>query len=237
MTKSKYFFMLMATFVAISSLSLTACGGDDDDYDTGGSAKKYYTYQLNGETYYYGGTFGIYGTSIGASYDLQNDFYELGSDRAYFSFGGQDVPLRSMKDNFDEDGNMLAPNWNYSVSVMLVFKKFNPKTMKEGEELEVIQVVKSHRTDSNDPKYLFDFLNDFEIEDMKTSRIKDYTWRGPAVGKIRFVSYTDHPDGTRKLITLEFDHVTFEEYQGSDYSTFPYKAKTVTINGEISFQG
>lgn len=142
-----------------------------------------------------------------------------------------------MKDNFDEDGNMLAPNWNYSVSVMLVFKKFNPKTMKEGEELEVIQVVKSHRTDSNDPKYLFDFLNDFEIEDMKTSRIKDYTWRGPAVGKIRFVSYTDHPDGTRKLITLEFDHVTFEEYQGSDYSTFPYKAKTVTINGEISFQG
>ena len=40
-----------------------------------------------------------------------------------------------MKDNFDEDGNMLAPNWNYSVSVMLVFKKFNPKTMKREKNL------------------------------------------------------------------------------------------------------
>ena len=226
----------MATFVAIGSLSLTACGDDDnDDFDEGNSAKKYYTFLLNGETYYYGGTFGIFGTDIHASYDLNEDFYEKDFKEATFSISAQDVPYRSWKDYYDEDGNLLAPNWNYSIHVLLYFKKFNPKSMKKGEELEVLQAVTSHRTDTDDPKYLFDFYNYLTFEDEKTNRKKSYTWRGPAVGKIRFVSYTDHPNGYSKLITLEFDDVTFEEYQGDDNSSFPYKARTVTIKGEISF--
>ena len=130
--------------------------------------------------------------------------------------------------------NLLESDENYRIDAHFQFPKFDPKTMKKGQELEVYQMVSTHRTGSDDPKYLFDFTNYLTMKTHKGDQ-KQYTWRGPAVGKIKFVSYTDHPNEIDKLITLEFDNVTLEEYQGTDYSSFPYKAKTVTIRGMISF--
>lgn len=226
----------MAALVAIGSLLLVGCSKDDDNNndDEEHTSAQSYTFQLNGETYYYAIIDKI-GTTIKASYDLNNDYFESNNDWARFSIHAQNLPYRSLWETFDEDGDMLEPDWGYEVFVLLNFKKFDPKSMETGQELEVIQNVQSLRKDSNDPKYLYDFSNYLTFEEQKTDKEKWYTWRGAAVGKIRFVSYKEHPNRLNKVITLEFDNVTFEEYQGIDYSSFPYQAKTITINGEITF--
>ena len=227
-------FTLMVIGAAIP-MTFISCGDDEDDGVDKKPSQKSYTFLFNDETYYYGRIDEMDITTIHCFYELNMDYYELDNDWCSFYINAQNAPYISAEELFDEDGNMLEPDYNTYIEGHFTFKKFDPKTIKKGDELEIIQNVNSYRKDSDDPKYLFDFDNNLKLIDEKSNQMKQYSWRGPAKGKIKFVSYTDHPDGYFKLITLEFDNVTFEVYQGYDYISHPYKAKTVTINGKISF--
>ncbi len=227
----KIIHLVLMVIWGATPLTFISCG-DDDDNDTGG--QKYYTFSLNDETYYYGGVSKLHVTYIRCFYNLNIHSNVKNMDCCSFFFNAQDAPYVYIEDRYDEDGNVLTSNANFSLEGQMKFKNFDPKSMKKGDELEVVQTIASYRYNSDDPKDLIDFDNLFHIADVN-DHWKEFSWMGHPVGKIRFVSFTNHPDGGRKLITLEFDNVTFEVYKGKDYGYHPFKAKTITINGNISF--
>ena len=228
--------------VAVFSFAFASCSNDDDtdDGSISSSPKKEYTYLFNGEKYYYGETndlgYGITTTSIQCYFDLKQDYYEQDLDYCFFLLGGQDVPLSLTSLRFDEDGNVIQPADHYEIEGQLIFKKFDPKSLKKGDELEMEQAIQLVQG-----KYLRDASNYLRVirytyGSKVQSATKEYTWTGAPVGKIRFVSYGSHPDSsTLKVIVLEFNNVTFEVYGGGNYDSHPYKPQTVKINGEIAF--
>lgn len=235
----------------VAALSFTACGSDDDGDGSGGNANgsgnnsgvdrsgNYY-FMLNAKPYYYGGT-NILGTNINCSYGMFDD------STCRFAIRANDMPADSLETKWDEFGNMLPGSKNhlYSIEAQFHLKNFDANTIytfKKGDELEPYQAISYLVTNSEDPKYLWDFANSikviYHIYGTGNTTHKDYTWRGEYQGSIKFVSCTDDPlyGSSRKWITLDFDNVTMEVYQGSTYSNHPFEATNVTIDGEITFK-
>ena len=191
----KYIKFWAFAIMAVFSLVFISCG-DEDDVDE--IVKEDYTFTINGETFYYGKTDEL-GSWIYAGYDLNMDYNELDNEWCSFVIEAQDVPYPSWSEMVDDDGNWIAINDpNYHVSIKFGFKKFDPKELKKGDELEFYQIIGSF---NNDPKYLRDMFNEIKITDKKQD-FKIYTWKKPVVGKgkVKFVSYGDRPNSTFKLL-------------------------------------
>lgn len=223
----RYLKFMAFAMSAVFSLAFVSCSSDDDNDGEGkgnSSSKKDYSYTINDIPFYYGKDY-FWGASTVCSSELHLGTSDADYDWAMLFIHGYDTPLQDFDQQVDEDGNWVEHEYEYSIEGVLNLKKFNPKTKKKGDTLEVLQNVKSYRTDTDDPKYLMDFENYVYVHSGNLK--KRYTWRGKYQGSIKFVSYTDN------ILTLEFDHVKMEVYQGSDYSSHPYKAATITINGQI----
>ncbi|MDE7413067.1 MAG: hypothetical protein K2N05_04655 [Muribaculaceae bacterium] len=230
----KYFSLFFVALFATMSFSLNSCGDDKDDPDNpgGGNNGSYgETFKVNGTPFYYARDYKIEGmeflgtkrTSL-ATYDVANDYVLLQF------LDVQNTPLK-----IDDMGMMQPDKQDYTVRMdgILNLEKFNPEKAKKGEVLDFRQAVRSEHKDSNDPKYLLDAFNYMHIYDeaANTSNGKIFTWRSKPQGNVRFVSY----NAENEYLTLEFDNLTLEVYQGSDYSGYPYKANSLTITGNIVF--
>ena len=222
----KYLKFMTFAMVAVCSLISVSCGDDDDDDFGSQSSKKDYTFLLNGKTYYYGTYSTLWGLQINADYDLHLDFYEQNLD--YYSFNVTGVDNKTPSVTFDKDGNLVLNDTTayYSAELFLYFKKFDVNSIKKGDELEFNgntfnTIYFNYHYYTSTPPYFQDIAKYYRRENSST-------------GKVRFVSYGKFDYGY-KAITLEFDNVTFELDKRFDYSSHPYKAESITINGEIVF--
>lgn len=232
-------------FVTLFSLGVISCSSDDEDdpyipLDNKEEEKpkdnitEQFNFKFNGQTYYYARITWLGDVTLDCycDLDLYRDYWETPSDNCTFNINAYDIP--NYGSDIDVHGNFTAPKENYEIECWLYFKKFDPRVLKTGDVLEIDNYIKYWNNLT-----IHDSQGEvnYQIENHKAIDItKKYLLSEPYQGTIRFVSYTKHPDGFNKMVTLEFINVTFEEYQDEDYSNFLYKAKTVTINGNISFK-
>ena len=205
---------------------------------------KQYSFKFNGKPYYYGcdyywaGMKDLKETAINNHFSMfEDDVYDGYFNSVMLSINAQNVPLEI----YWETEEVQAVDKTLDGTFKL--KWFDPKTAKKGDVLEFYQSVKSMRTDSNDPKYLYDFNNyiyysEYSGKNLTTHSYADgektYTWRDKAKGKVIFDSYKEDEMG-KKQLTLIFENVTMEVYQGSDYSDCIDKSQQAVINGKIIF--
>ena len=251
-------FAMMAVF----SLTLVSCGDDDYDDPNGGrvstntqqSEDGNYSFTFNGNPYYYGGDYNLPGlgqqTSISCHYSIVDDYDKIiygdyKEDLVTLSINAQNTPYKF----FDEAGErVIFQEYDKDLEGIFRLKKFDPTKKRKGDLLEIVQDVRSHRTDTDDPKYLYDFKNYIKYSEYSGNNttthshaddIKYYTWRGEPKGSIKFVSYREYENGFGKYskkgcLTLEFENVTLDVYRGEDYSTKDQSQQAV-INGTIIF--
>lgn len=221
--------MFVALF-ATMSFAFTSCSDDDDEPDVSNAdVKGNYTFQFNGKTYYYGYDYGFAGLKMS-----KLAFFNMEDDYCLLLINAQDIPIKhdevGMEDR--EQGE------SSSLECQFVLEPFNPKTAKKGDVLSFKQVIASHRKDSDDPKYLFDFNNYTYYREaaLGYNETKIYTWQSDAQGVVKFVSYTYDDDTEEACLTLEFINVEKNLFIGDyDYSEFADKSKKGVFNGTISF--
>ena len=206
--------------------------------------KDQYSFKFNGKPYYYGcdyywaGMEDIKKTTIRNHYSMfETDAYDGYFNSVNLSINAQNVPLKV----FWETMEFQAVDKTLEGNLRL--KWFDPKNANKGDVLEFFQSVKSMRTDSDAPKYLYDFNNSIIYSEYSGKNLtthsyadgqKTYTWRDKSKGKVIFDSYKEYDFGESQ-ITLIFENVTMEVYQGSDYSDCIDQSRQAVINGTIIF--
>ncbi len=205
-----------------------------------------YSFKFNGKPYYYGCDWYLYGmkdlkkTTIDNYFSMfEDDVYDGYFNGVKLSINAQNVPLELDSYGMNDQAVDKTLDGDFKL------KWFDPKTAKKGDVLEFYQSVKSMRTDSNDPKYLYDFNNYIYYREYSGINLtthgyadgqKTYTWRDKAKGKVIFDSYKEERTGEKRLILI-FENVTMEVYQGSDNSDCKDKSQQAVINGKITFEG
>lgn len=231
----KYLKLLYVALFATLSLALYSCGDDKDEpsdpgNDGHGTAAAQYSFTINGTRFYYGCSYTIEGMEdFGPMYKILATYsQDRNNDNTLLLIDAQNTPL-----TVNEIGLPTEQDCTAEVEGQFELNYFDPKKARKGDILQFKQTVASHRKDSNDDKYLFDFSNFSYYYDHAAdyNDRKLYTWRGEAKGTVRFVSYDEEND----FITLEFDNVTLDVYQGYDYSDYPYKRNQLVYNGKIIF--
>lgn len=225
---AKYLKLFMVALFATLTLSLTACGGDDDDEpdfpDNGGNSSSEVAFNLNGKDYYWQGDLFDLGELYDPSYDwgrlsvgtnANNEQYVLTMATAY---------SRKPK---DRDDLHYSDDIN-SALIAFEFKNFNWQTAKKGQVLE-FNIV--HR-DSDDMWWGCEiemgihYSNDSNIGQI-------YTWYGNngVKGTAKFVSFKNN------VVTIEFSNVTMTNYDFYRYGEVkdPKIPTTLTLNGSVPF--
>lgn len=240
---AKYLKLLFVAIFASMSFALTSCGDDDDDAPNnpdngGGSTKGQYSFTFNGTTFYYGCDFVYPGMEfLGTQSYIENSFdLNKSLDYCLLLINAQDTPVVYI----DENGDFVSSyDRNYTANIEGTFnlKYFNPKTAKKGDVLTFSQAVRSDISGSNNPIYLLDASNHLYYRSSQDNFRSDiiYTWRSTTAQTVKFVSYKEDPDTDNSWITLEFNNLTLDIYQGEDYSNHPYQRNQAVINGTITF--
>ena len=228
---TKYLKLLTVALFATMSFALTSCGGDEPDDPNGGEKDVQYTFKFNNKTYYYG-----YDVDYGIITLHQMGGFSLEKDYCFLAFEAQDVPIKT-----DENGltSGVDQDENSSLDCEFTLEYFNPRTAKKGDVLKFKQIIQSHRKDTDDPKYMFDFNNYtyYREADGDFNNPKIFTWQSNAQGVVKFVSYTDDDDNGRERLTLEFVNVSMDLFIGDyDYSEYKDRSNKGVFNGSISFQ-
>ena len=239
---AKYLKLFMVALFATMSFALTSCGDDDDGPNSGGnggnSTKGQYTFTFNGTTFYYGCDYVYPGMEfLGTQSYIENNF-DLNEKQGYclLLINAQDTPVVYI----DENGDYVFYNdrdCTARIEGLFNLEYFNPKTAKKGDVIAFRQAVRSQISGSSNPIYLldaFNYVNYTSSSDNFHDEIV-YTWRETTGQTVKFVSYKEDPDMDQSWITLEFNNLTLDIYQGDDYSGYPYQRKQAVINGTLTF--